>query len=188
MTALGADGGSSAQSTESLRSDNPRNTAWDKATLLSLSDSIRASIKHDESVGPDAGKLGIFLEAVLEDEERTHPTLDLETIEHARLDKLLNELLEFAELMKVTSHAVELPLRLRVDIAHCKKLRHIWRHRFREQYAMIDQLRCAVMVKGGRLKEVSFTSAVTYNLGLWQTEDSNLVGEVEGNQQFEAGQ
>ncbi|KAK9780607.1 putative YDG domain-containing protein [Seiridium cardinale] len=168
-------------------SDDSGEVVWDKSALLNMSDSVRAAIRHDECVGPDAGKLSTFLEAVLKDEERRHPTMGFETIEHARLDKLLEEVLQFAELMKAASHATELPLRFRVDVAHCKKLRVIWRHRFREQYMMIDQLRCAVMVKGGRLKEVSFTSAVTYNLGMWQTADSNLVGEVEGNQQFEAG-
>ncbi|KAK9419238.1 hypothetical protein SUNI508_01215 [Seiridium unicorne] len=175
------------QSTESLQSDDSGEVGWDKSALLNMSDSVRAAIRHDECVGPDAGKLSTFLEAVLKDEERRHPTMGFEIIEHARLDKLLDEVLQFAELMKAASHATELPLRFRVDVAHCKKLRVIWRHRFREQYMMIDQLRCAVMVKGGRLKEVSFTSAVTYNLGMWQTADSNLVGEVEGNQQFEAG-
>lgn len=163
-------------------------TTWDKATLLSLSDSVRGSIEYDQSIGPDGNKLSAFLEAVLKDEEKKHPSMKFATIEHARLDKLLEDLLQFGELMKVTCRATEQHLRFRVDVAHCKKLRLIWRHRFREQYAMIDQLRCAMMVKGGRLKEVSFTPAITYILGMWQTEASSLVGEVEGNQQFEAGQ
>lgn len=177
-----------AQSTESLQSDDSADEPWDKAALLKLSDSVRASIRHDESLGPDASKLSAFLEAVIKDEERKHPTMSFDTIEHARLDKLLEELLHFSGLMKAASHKVELPLRFRVDIAHSKKLRVLWRHRFREQYVMIDQLRCAVMVKGGRLKEVSFTSAVAYDLGMWQTASSNLVGAEEGNQTFEPGQ
>ncbi|KAI0159362.1 PUA-like domain-containing protein [Pestalotiopsis sp. NC0098] len=176
-----------AQSTESLQSDDSADEPWDKAALLKLSDSVRASIRHDESLGPDASKLSAFLEAVIKDEERKHPTMSFDTIEHARLDKLLEELLHFSGLMKAASHKVELPLRFRVDIAHSKKLRVLWRHRFREQYVMIDQLRCAVMVKGGRLKEVSFTSAVAYDLGMWQTASSNLVGAEEGNQTFEPG-
>ncbi|ETS83649.1 hypothetical protein PFICI_05525 [Pestalotiopsis fici W106-1] len=177
-----------AQSTESLQSDDSGDDVWDKAALLKLSDSVRASIRHDESLGPDASKLSAFLEAIIRDEERKHPTMNFETIEYARLDKLLEELLHFSGLMKAASHTVELPLRFRVDIAHSKKLRVLWRHRFREQYVMIDQLRCAVMVKGGRLKEVSFTSAVAYDLGMWQTAaTSNLVGAIEGNQVFEPG-
>ncbi|KAI1844055.1 hypothetical protein JX266_009728 [Neoarthrinium moseri] len=176
-----------AQSTESLRSDDSEELGWDKTTLLTLSDSVRASLQHDRSLGPDSEKLSRFLETVLKDEERRHPTLDFETIEHARLDKLLNEILLFVETMKTTTFATDLPLRFRVDAAHCKKLQVIWRHRFREQYIMIDQLRCAVLVKGGRLKDVSFNCALTYDLGKWQTRETNPVSEVEGNQQFEAG-
>jgi hypothetical protein len=149
---------------------------------------VREAIVYNECVGPDAGKLSWFLEAVLKDEECKHPTMDFDTIRHARLDKLLDELLYFSLLMEQASYTAELPLRFRVDVAHSKRLRVIWRRRFREQYAMINQLRCAVMVKGGRLKDVSFTSAVTYNLGMWQTSMSNLVSEAEGNQQFEPGQ
>lgn len=179
-----------AQSTESLHSDDSAgDDNWDKVALLNLSDSVRASIRHDESLGVDAGKLSAFLETIIRDEERKHPTMTFEIIEYARLDKLLEELLHFSGLMKAASHTVELPLRFRVDIAHSKKLRVLWRHRFREQYAMIDQLRCAVMVKGGRLKEVSFTSAVAYDLGMWQTAaTNNQVGADEGNQVFEPGQ
>ncbi|KAH6661107.1 hypothetical protein BKA67DRAFT_654247 [Truncatella angustata] len=176
------------QSAESLQSDDPGETEWDKSALQDLSNSIRASIRHDESIGPDTSKLSVFLEIVLKDEERRHPTMGFETIEHARLDKLLDELIQFAGLMKAASCSVELPLRFRVDIAHCKKLRVLWRHRFREQYALIDQFRCALMVKGGRLKQGSSSSDMIYDLGLWQTDTmTNLVGEVEGNQQFEAG-
>ncbi|KAF3003309.1 hypothetical protein E8E14_008177 [Neopestalotiopsis sp. 37M] len=177
------------QSTESLHSnDSAGDDNWDKAALLNLSDSVRASIRHDESLGVDAGKLSAFLETIIRDEERKHPTMTFEIIEYARLDKLLEELLHFSGLMKAASHTVELPLRFRVDISHSKKLRVLWRHRFREQYAMIDQLRCAVMVKGGRLKEVSFTSAVAYDLGMWQTAaTNNQVGADEGNQVFEPG-
>lgn len=176
-----------AQSIESVQSYRSGEVGWDKIMLLNLCDSVRASIKHEESVGPDAIKLGIFLEAVLKEEDSRHPTMDFVTIEYARLDKLVEELLQFAELMNAASNSAELPLRFLTDVAHCKKLRTIWRHRFREQYVMIDQLRCAVMVKGGRLKNVSFASAVTYDLGMWHTEAANLVSEAEGNQQFEPG-
>lgn len=153
-----------------------------------MSDSVRASLKHEHGLGPETEHLSSFLEAALKDEERKQPSLDFDTIEHARLDKLLNDVLHFTEGLKLMNLRVDLPLRLRVDAAHCKKLRLIWRHRFREQYFMIDQLRCATLVKGGRLKDVSFNCALTYDLGKWQARDSDLVSELEGNLQFEAGQ
>lgn len=178
-----------AQSAKSLHSgDESEKIALDPKELLELSDSIRASIRLEESVGANASKLSVFLEVIVKDEERRRPRVTFETIQHARLDKLLDELIQFAALLKATSQATELPLRFRVDAAHCKKVRALWRHRFWEQYAMIDQLRCAAMVKEGRLNKVSFTSAVTYDLGLWKTEKTRLIGEVEGNQQFEPGQ
>ncbi|KAI8625279.1 PUA-like domain-containing protein [Xylariaceae sp. FL1651] len=177
-----------AQSSESLTSNESVELDWSHSTLLDLSDSIRAGLRRDNAVGPDAEKLSSFLEAVLRDEERKHPTLDFETIEYARLDKLLAELLLFADVIKTTGSTPELPLRFRVDVSHAKSLRRIWRRRFREQFFMMDQHRCAVLVEGGRLKDVSFNSSLEYDLGKWQTKKvSGPVSEVEGNLQFEPG-
>jgi hypothetical protein len=171
-----------------LLSDDLGDLGWDKKRLLTLSDSVRASLRHDRTLGSDAENFSSFLEAVLKDEERKQPSLDFDMIEHARLDKLVNDVLHFIEGLKFLHSTANLPLRFRVDAANCKKLRLIWRHRFREQYFMIDQLRCAALVKGGRLKDVSFNCALTYDLGKWQARDSDLVSELEGNLQFEAGQ
>ncbi|KAI1340588.1 hypothetical protein F5Y15DRAFT_379175 [Xylariaceae sp. FL0016] len=168
------------RSAESLISSDSYELDWDQAALLQLSDSVRSSLRRDGGVGPDANRLSNFLEAVLKDEERKLPTLDFETIEYARLDKLLAELLDFG-------HNEDLPLSVRVDMSHAKNLARIWRRRFREKFFMIDQHRCAVFVEGGRLKDVSFNSSLTYDLGKWQTKVSNPISELEGNLEFEAG-
>ncbi|KAI0480465.1 hypothetical protein GGR56DRAFT_626219 [Xylariaceae sp. FL0804] len=52
---------------------------------------------------------------------------------------------------------------------------------------MLDQHRCAVLVQGGRLKDVSFDSSLSYDLGKWQTKVNCPMSELENNQQFEAG-
>jgi hypothetical protein len=169
-------------------SDDSGDIDWDNLALLNLSDSVRASLRYERGLGLDADKLSGFLEAALKDDERRHPTLDFEVIEHAHLDKMLSEVLQFAEVVEVSNLSTDLPLRFRVDVAHCKKLRSIWRHRFREQYFMIDQLRCAILVEGGRLKDVLFNASWTYDLAKWQGYETDPVSELEGNLQFEAGQ
>ncbi|KAI2469262.1 hypothetical protein F4781DRAFT_395234 [Annulohypoxylon bovei var. microspora] len=194
---------------------------YDRPTLLNLSDSIRASLQHDKTIGPDVDKLSAFLESALRDEELRpgHPALDFETIEYARLDKLLADILRHAEALRVTpgglgssmapvtpSHRYsksrledgfetgfgievsEPPLRCRADVAAAKDLLRAWRRRFREKYFMMDQHRCAVLVKGGRLKDVSFDSSLTYDLGKWHTKvASDPISELEGNLGFETG-
>ncbi|KAI0603472.1 PUA-like domain-containing protein [Biscogniauxia sp. FL1348] len=176
-----------SRSAESLSSDETRELGWNQTTLLELSDSVRESLRHERTAGPDVERLSGFLEAVLKDEERKHPTLDFETIEYARLDKLLADMLHFAEIVKVSSLTADLPLRFRVDVSHAKGLRRVWRRRFREKFFMIDQHRCAVLVKGGRLKDVSFNNSLTYDLGKWQTKINIPISEVEGNLKFEPG-
>jgi len=177
---------------------------WDQAELLELSDSVRAGLRGNNNdnvalalgVGPEADKLSSFLEAALNDEDRKYPTLDFETIEYARLDKMVDEILLFADTMGTSSSSggglpasSEHLLRFRADVSLVKSLRRLWRRRFREHFFMMDQHRCAVLVDGGRLKDVSFSNSLEYDLGKWHTPKlAGPVSEVEGNQTFEAGQ
>ncbi|KAI3337509.1 PUA-like domain-containing protein [Xylariaceae sp. AK1471] len=177
------------QSSESLTSDESAELVdQNPPALLDLSDSVRAGLRDNNIVGPDAEKLSSFLEAALKDEERKYPALDFETIEYARLDKLLAELLQFADTLKTSGLTPELLLRFRVDVSQAKSLRRSWRRRFREQFFMMDQHRCAILVEGGRLKDVSFNNSLEYDLGKWQTKKlTGPVSEVEGNLKFEPG-
>ncbi|KAI0420028.1 PUA-like domain-containing protein [Xylaria grammica] len=175
------------QSSESLTSEESVEPNWNQTKLLDLSDSIREGLRGGNIFGPDAEKLSSFLEAALKDEERKYPTLDFDMIEYARLDKLLAELLQFGETMKTSGLTPELLLRFRVDVSEAKNLRRSWRRRFREQFFMMDQHRCAILIQGG-LKDVSFNSSLDYDLGKWQTKKAtNLVSEIEGNLEFEPG-
>ncbi|KAI1268678.1 hypothetical protein F5Y18DRAFT_424041 [Xylariaceae sp. FL1019] len=140
--------------------------------------------------------MGTFFEVMSRDEQREHPTLSLETIEYARLDKLLAEFLQLAEaivrrLRDRTDSWKLIPedaLRIRIDILHGRSLYDSWRRRFRQQWFMMDQHRYAMLVCGGRLKDVSFENSLGYDLGKWQTsEASGPVSEVEGNQNFDSG-
>ncbi|RYP42971.1 hypothetical protein DL768_010149 [Monosporascus sp. mg162] len=184
-----ADGGDSpgiSHSPDPADSSNSSKQIWDREALLELSDSVRASIQGKRALGPKAEELRNFLETALKEEERKHPTLDFDMIEYARLDKLLAETLAYAESLKRSTLASELSLAFRVDISNAKSLRRAWRRRFREQYFMLDQHRCAVLLDS-RLKDVSFETALGYDLGKWQTPASDPVSELEGNLQFEPG-
>ncbi|RYP41187.1 hypothetical protein DL767_001191 [Monosporascus sp. MG133] len=175
-----------AHSPDPADSSDSSKQSWDKEALLNLSDSARASIQGKRALGPRAEELRNFLETALNDEERKHPTLDFDMIEYARLDKLLTEILAYAESLRRSTLASELSLAFRVDISNAKSLRHAWRRRFREQYFMLDHHRCAVLLDS-RLKDVSFETALGYDLGKWRTPASDPVSELEGNLQFEPG-
>ncbi|KAI1180025.1 hypothetical protein F4777DRAFT_598992 [Nemania sp. FL0916] len=175
-------------SCDTLTSNEPAEPGWNRAKLLSLSDSIRARLRSGIDLGMDSEKLSSFFDAALKDEERNYPTLDFETIEYARLDKLLAELLQFADRIKASNLMPEVLLRFRINISRAKSLQRYWRRRFREQLFMIDQHRCAILVEGGRLKDVSFNTSLDYDLGKWQTKRlTGPVSEVEANLQFEPG-
>ncbi|KAJ8121605.1 hypothetical protein ONZ43_g1985 [Nemania bipapillata] len=192
------------QSSESLASYASAELDWDRTELLNLSDCVRAGLRSGNVFSSEVEKLSNFLEAALKDEEQKYPTLDFEIIEYARLDKLLSEILQFVDTMKVASltpelHQLvdtvkvsnltpELLLRFRVNGSQAKKLHRCWRHRFREYLFMMDQHRCAMMVEGGRLKDVSFNSSLDYDLGKWETKRlTGPVSEVEASLQFEPG-
>ncbi|KAI1330439.1 hypothetical protein F5Y16DRAFT_396407 [Xylariaceae sp. FL0255] len=175
------------RSSESLFSSRSlAELGWNQATLLDLSDSVRCYLRSKNEVGPDAKKLSDFLEAVVRDEEHKQPSLDFETIQHARLDKLLFEFLQFAEDSK---EGGIIPHRLRAeDVSHARCLRQVWRRRFRERFFMMDHHRCAMLIQGGRLKDVEYNASLEYDLSRWQAKTlTGPVSELEGNQQFEPG-
>ncbi|KAI0834928.1 PUA-like domain-containing protein [Hypoxylon sp. FL0890] len=186
---------------------------WDRDALLELSDQIRASLQRTKTAHPHADKLSAFLEAALRDLELRpgRPTLDFDTIEYARLDKLVAEILNLAETVRITpsysSHVggtgkgakkggseglgmeevVPCLSRYRADVTNAETLLRVWRRRFRERYFMMDQHRAAVLVKEGRLKDVSFNSSLAFDLGKWCTKVSDPISELEGNLQFDPG-
>ncbi|KAI0395316.1 PUA-like domain-containing protein [Xylariaceae sp. FL0594] len=189
---------------------------WDKAELLDLSDAVRACLRDSNSSNNNnnnnnnalllsrgiADRLSGFLEAAVRDEGRKHPGLDYATVEYARLDKMVGEILLFAEnnnnnntntspgndndnnnnntAMSSSSNNT----RFRADTSLAKTLWRSWRRRFREHLFLMDQRRCARLVDGdgARLRNVVF------DLGKWHTPRlSGPVSEVEGDLTFEPG-
>ncbi|KAI1414694.1 PUA-like domain-containing protein [Hypoxylon sp. FL1857] len=216
-----------ARSPHSLASYEPE-LNWDQDALLELSDQIRESLQRTKSVHPHGDKLSAFLEAALRDVELRpgRPTLDFETIEYARLDKLIADILTTTEKVRISSNAncvkgadgwgggggggvavggskIEIGeamqtgtgklgpclSRYRADVANAKTLLRAWRRRFREQYFMMDQRRASVLVREGRLKDVSFNNSLACELGkwYWYTKVSGPVSELEGNLHFDPG-
>ncbi|KAK8076442.1 YDG/SRA domain-containing protein [Apiospora phragmitis] len=181
-------------SNESLSSEAGGRPKWDKNTLLDLSDRARHSMKHEKSLEPENTNLKNFLEDAFKDEMYADPALDFACIEYAHLDKLIQEVIEFARLLKDSNYATVLHLGYWVMVAQvdklqdlASKLQNAWRQRFLEQYLFIDNYRTSDLVEVGRLSEVSFNNDLTYELGKWQTKETNPISELEGRLQFEAG-
>lgn len=154
---------------------------------MDLSNAVRASLGGNKALGPRVEELRGFLEAALQDEGRKHPTLDFFTIQYARLDKLLADILTYADSLRRSSLATELSLAFRVDISNAKSLRRAWRQRFRELYIMVDQRRTEQMVECD-LQNVSFSYSSLLESGKWQTSVTEPVSEREANLEFEPGQ
>lgn len=152
-------------------------------------------MKHEKSLEPENTNLRNFLEDAVKDEVYTDPALDFACIENAHLDKLVQEVIEFARLLKDTNYVTVLHLGYWVMVAQVDKLQDLaaklqnaWRQRFLEQYLFIDNYRTSNLVRTGRLREVSFNNDLSYDLGKWQTKETNPISELEGRLQFEAGQ
>lgn len=161
--------------------------SWDKYALLNISDSVRASIGGKKALGPQVEELRNFLDMALTDEARKNPTLNFSIIEYARLDKLLSDILDYANSLTHSRLATELSLTFRRDISNVKSVQRAWRQRFREQYIMIDQNRGEKLVED-QLKDIVFNDTFTHDLGKWQTEIFSPISELEGNLEFEPGQ
>ncbi|KAK6851769.1 Peptidyl-prolyl cis-trans isomerase pin4 [Apiospora arundinis] len=181
-------------SNESLGSEAEARPKWDRQMLLDLSDRVRSSIKHEKTLEPENTNLKNFLEDAVRDEIYNDPALTFACIEFAHLDKLVQEVIEFARLLKDTTYATALHLGYWVMVAQVDKLQNLasklhsaWRQRLLEQYLFIDNYRSNDLVMVGRLREVSFNNDLTYELGKWQTKESNPISELEGRLQFEAG-
>lgn len=76
----------------------------------------------------------------------------------------------------------------RADVANAKTLLRAWRRRFREQYFVMDQHRCAALVKTGRLRDIEFNGETACELGEWYTRVGELEPGLEGDLQFDPGQ
>ncbi|KXH34510.1 hypothetical protein CSIM01_00421, partial [Colletotrichum simmondsii] len=154
-----------------------------KEQLLELCDSVRTSLRHSKSLGPHADRIQSLLERALKDELNHTQSLDFETLQYARLDKLLTDVLDPAH------RPSPLPLRFRADMALCESLQKMWRARFRDQYFSLDQVRQRSLSIGGEMRDIHFTASGMDPLESWAVSNScrDPISELEGNQQFEPG-
>ncbi|KDN65519.1 hypothetical protein CSUB01_01081 [Colletotrichum sublineola] len=154
-----------------------------KEELLELCDSVRTSIRQDKSLGPCADRIQGLLERALKEELRHAPSLDFETLQYTRLDKLL------ADIVDPANRPSPLPLRFRADMAVAESLQKMWRARFREPYFALDQVRQRSLHTGGEMRDIHFTTAGVDPLESWTVHDScrDPISELEVNQQFEPG-
>ncbi|TQN68948.1 hypothetical protein CSHISOI_06521, partial [Colletotrichum shisoi] len=154
-----------------------------KEELLELCDSVRTSLQREKSFGPHADRVQELFENILKEELRHSPSLDFETLQYARLDKLLSDVLDPA------CRPSPLPLRFRADMAVAESLQKIWRSRFREQYFALDQVRQRRLSVGGEMRDIHFTAAGMDPLESWTVRNScpDPISELEGNQRFEPG-
>ncbi|KAL7937568.1 PUA-like domain-containing protein [Trichoderma chlorosporum] len=124
-----------------------RNKRLDEPKLLELSDDIRSYIVEDASLGPRAGVVKRALRELARDEISAIPAMDFATIQNARLDKLISDMLTLGH------QQVSLHLRPHIDIAVAERLQRLWMARFRDKYFNIDQIRHLSLSKTGILKD-----------------------------------
>ncbi|OLN83695.1 hypothetical protein CCHL11_09736 [Colletotrichum chlorophyti] len=154
-----------------------------KDDLLDMCDSVRVSLRQEKTLGCHGERIQSLLERALKDELRHTPTLDFETLQYARLDKLLTEILD------PNNRPSPLPLRFRADMAVAESLQKMWRTRFREQYFSLEHVRQRRLSIGGEMRDIHFSATGVDPLESWTVRNScrDPISELEGNQQFEPG-
>lgn len=161
---------------------DPGSRRLSEPKLLELSDDTRAHLLEDASLGDSADIIKRILRELVRDESGAMPVLDFGTIQNARLDKLLSDMLTLSH------QQTSLHPRLRIDTLMAERLQRLWMARFREKYFNIDQIRYQNLSKIGRLKDVTFNNAAADNWELWQAEDCKTLSGLESNLQFKPGQ
>jgi len=157
----------------------------DRVTLLNMCDSVRASLTTSNSLGRYGVHLIKFLQGVLADEvHETAGVLSFDTILEARLDRLLDSLLD------PLNKPPELLDSHRVALTAASTLQKQWKARFKERYAEIEDVRNHITLTTGRLRGVSFVEGPAGNgISRWAaSEPSENLPELEGSTQFEPGQ
>ena len=123
--------------------------------LLDLSDEIRSHLLEDASLGPRAEMVKRVLRELVRDEGAAIPVVSLATIQNARLEKSLSDILTLGHQQASAS------LRPRLNIAMAERLQRSWVARFREDFFNIDQTRQEDLSKSSRLKDVVFNEKAT---------------------------
>lgn len=151
-------------------------------SILALSDSVRASLTENLSLGSDTIRLTQFLNSVLADEVHDGRSLSFDTLLKAHLDKLLQDLLD--PLKKPDP----VPGTIFAVMTAAKSLEKSWRARFKERYADIDKRRLSAMLSNGALRDVTFAALSADNVVTWKAKQVTPACEVEDSYKFRPGQ
>ncbi|KAI9166761.1 hypothetical protein HJFPF1_02875 [Paramyrothecium foliicola] len=154
---------STTASSDLLKEDDiVQDLSQDERSLLDLCDSIRSNLQEQKDLGPRAEEARAFIGNTMKR--------------------------EYEEILVPENHPSPLPIDFRVDVSIARSLQRQWRTRFRESYTDIDQLRYLDLPKNGRLKDVVFATADEHDTQLWHPKNCDIIPELGGNIQFEAGQ
>ncbi|KAK1245059.1 hypothetical protein MKX08_004688 [Trichoderma sp. CBMAI-0020] len=145
---------------------DPGTRRLNEPKFLELSDDIRTHLLEGASLGDSAEIIKRTVRELVRDESGAIPVLDFATIQNARLDKLLSDMLTLGHQQALLSP------RSRIDTLMAERLQRLWMARFREKYFNIDQIRHQNLSKTGRLKDIMFNDVATNNWDLWQAEGS----------------
>lgn len=155
---------------------------WDVKALLRLSDTIRASLADGRPLGLESDDLSLLLDALIADEMSRTPAISFETIERARLDKLLEDIQDPAKKL------IQLSVKFQSEMSKADTLQRMWRTRFKGQYFTIDQWRYEALLRKGRLKDIAFSSNPKDGLGVWIVNGNTLeASELDGSLHFDLG-
>lgn len=167
---------------------------WNVSKLLELSDTVRAALDDGEDLKPTeladlALVLGMMVSYEMDDAklskvERASHKIDILSIQRARLDKLL------ADMMRADDKAAKpgnkfAATGLWPEIEIARSLQKSWRERFKIEYLSLDRRRCDDLIAGG-LCEMLFSSK-SGGREDWSQETVGL-SEKEGMTHFLPGQ
>lgn len=148
---------------------------------------MRASIDKDENFGSAGPRMTCFLNDAMDEEYEKRPTMSLDAIRYARLDKLLEDICELGPRLRTRRVRLGMDMFFRMDEKYANQLQSTWRSRFREHYWFIDDDRIK-RLQSTLLGGVWFSWSTADGEGHWQTRSSTLLSDLESRQQFEPGQ
>ncbi|EJT78821.1 hypothetical protein GGTG_03917 [Gaeumannomyces tritici R3-111a-1] len=165
-------------------------TVWNISALLDLTDSVRWSLVTNKALGPMESRLTALLDVVLANEalktsSASRLLIDFDTIMGARLDKLIEALLD-----KSNQPSRPVPVSFFAAKTAAGVLQRKWQLRFREAYVSLDRFRYHQMLTG-HLVEISFSApgaGVPDSPALWrETRRKEAPTEPNNNRRFYAG-
>lgn len=151
--------------------------------LQNLCDDVRSSLGEEKELGARRDELMQILVNAVNSECDGVPTISLDKVNNAHLDKLLYDMLD------ASNRPDSIPAQFRADLCVAESLQRRWRLLFGDAYSGLDDERCArLTAPGGRLENMVFNEAARNNHEWWQAKKSENLSECEGDATFIEGQ